>query len=974
MAMASMFLSMVLMSLVASTWAQTETVQTTATVSLFTTDGVDLSAQTSPATDLLQWPNYTTPEIIDTTSTIPITPETEETTVGSPNNATLNVIGFFPLTSSVVNIRGALPACQMAVEHVNAKADMLKGYFLNIDFADTMCNPGYGTKVLFEFINHSKDYVMVLGPACSGVAQPVAMAANLWNLLQISYGASNPALSNRKRYPSFYRTYAPDSVYNLARLDIVKYYGWTKVATLHENKELFSLTINDLSSRLRDHGINILTSESFTVDPSEQVKNLKEKNARIILGNFYEDMARRVFCEVYKQKMYGKHYAWILLGWYSYHWWTKEDDNIDCTPEQLFQAIDGYIATENIDLSIYGNRTTTSGYTPYEYQSLYKERLRSLDISETAADAMGAYCYDAVWSIAATLNKSMEVLQNHPNMTNRSLEDFTYGDTVMRDIFTDILDELEFDGVSGPVSFTETGDREGLINIEQLQDGEEVVVGIYFPQMETMETKLRWDMGSQPVKWKGGQPPKDATTIVEEYQRIPVLYIIIFASLAGVGVLLALALLIFTLRYWRRSCISKAAPGYLVVLILGIMIVYITVGILGLDAGMVGQDFLTKMCTIRAWTLTIGFTLSYGSIFAKVYHAHKLFTAKANLWKPGSHTLPIMGRLLGFLVIDLAILLIWMFRYPMQLTIERLAPIVDEDNNVEVVPLIEYCDKGKSANFITALMVLHGLQLLLGAFLSYETREVKIRSLNDIFWNGIATYMIVTLSIICAPLSFIINNKPAVSFLIVASLVWTACTLALLIVFVPKILYLRGSYNIRRNSMSRTDEQVYEEEVDEETKLRHKIDEVEKEIAKVKKEIEQRKKFGRYATMRGCGLWFFGHHLSCTCGGRSEKYESDYGEIDDNLGGHTNRALEVSEYNISARSQEAISSSSAKVGAAETKDVTLTEPGQKPRPTGRNSSAEGNGSAPEGSRPPSTLNVIEETDSTSDLTTSTIHI
>ncbi|XP_002736691.1 gamma-aminobutyric acid type B receptor subunit 1-like [Saccoglossus kowalevskii] len=859
-------------------------------ITLMTTDGVSITTKMTSPDNLLQ-------EDLSTGFRTSLSPaSTMSPHEQDVDNKQLNIVGFFPLSGNVWRATGVLPACELAIEHVNANDDTLSGYTLRMDYGDTQCNPGYGTKVLFEFINSNITYVMLLGAGCSGVAQPVSMGANLWNLVQMSYSASNPALSNTIRYPSFYRTYAPDSLYNNARLAMIKYYGWRKVATLHENQELFSSTINHLSSLLRDNDIDILTSESFTVDASEQVRNLKEKNARIIFGNFYEDMARQVFCEVYKQNMYGKHYAWIILGWYSHDWWKVADPNIDCTPEQLYTALDGYIATENIDLSIYRDRKTVSGYTPNEFQLLYEDVLKERNIYDSV-NAGASYCYDAVWSIALTLNQSIDILQNDANTTNRRLEDFHYEDNSMRKVFMDVLENLNFEGVSGPVSFNPSGDREGLVNIEQLQDGKEVVVGVYFPQVESLDEQLRWDMGDKAVQWKGGEPPKDETDVIMEYQRIPKLYVTIFSLLTGVGVLLSGGLLVFTIVYWRRTCIYKAAPVFLVAMISGIILLYVSIILLGLDANIVGQNHLSLVCTIRAWTLSVGFTLSYGSIFSKVYRCHKLFTTKVNLWKPGPHTVPILRYLMVFLILDLVTLIVWSWKFPMELTIDSLTPLIDEDKNVEVIPLIEYCTKGNSMYFIAALMIFHGLQLLLGAFLSYETRDIKIRTLNDIFFNGVATYVIVTLSIICAPLSFIIY-KPDVAYLIVASLVWTACTLTLLFIYIPKIIYVWGTCKVRRNSISKTDEQLYEEEVDEETKLRHKLEEVDQEIDLVKKEIERRKKFGRYATMSGCGIWCFGRHFGCTCCDKGNSYEVDCEQTDKELRGYFNPALDVSTTNI----------------------------------------------------------------------------
>ncbi len=37
---------------------------------------------------------------------------------------------------------------------------------------------------------------------------------------------------------------------------------------------------------------------------------------RIIVGNFYEEQARRVFCQAYKEGMYGGKYVWFTPGMY----------------------------------------------------------------------------------------------------------------------------------------------------------------------------------------------------------------------------------------------------------------------------------------------------------------------------------------------------------------------------------------------------------------------------------------------------------------------------------------------------------------------------------------------------------------------------------------------------------------------------------------------------------------------------------
>lgn len=67
---------------------------------------------------------------------------------------------------------------------------------------------------------------------------------------------------------------------------------------------MFFQTIKDLEERIKqysaesDQPIEIAVRQSFQTDPTNAVKSLKRQDARIIVGVFYEDMARKVFCEV----------------------------------------------------------------------------------------------------------------------------------------------------------------------------------------------------------------------------------------------------------------------------------------------------------------------------------------------------------------------------------------------------------------------------------------------------------------------------------------------------------------------------------------------------------------------------------------------------------------------------------------------------------------------------------------------------
>ena len=60
-------------------------------------------------------------------------------------------------------------------------------------------------------------------------------------LRKISYSAGSPALSNKKKYPLFYRTCVAALSMNPLRIRLALEFDWKRVALIHETGEVFAL-------------------------------------------------------------------------------------------------------------------------------------------------------------------------------------------------------------------------------------------------------------------------------------------------------------------------------------------------------------------------------------------------------------------------------------------------------------------------------------------------------------------------------------------------------------------------------------------------------------------------------------------------------------------------------------------------------------------------------------------------------------
>jgi len=92
---------------------------------------------------------------------------------------------------------------------------------------------------MYDLLYNEPTKIMLLS-GCSLVTTLVAEAAQEWNLLVLSYGASSPALSDRRRFPTLFRTHPSATIHNPTRLHLFKEYKWNKVAVLQSVEEVFT--------------------------------------------------------------------------------------------------------------------------------------------------------------------------------------------------------------------------------------------------------------------------------------------------------------------------------------------------------------------------------------------------------------------------------------------------------------------------------------------------------------------------------------------------------------------------------------------------------------------------------------------------------------------------------------------------------------------------------------------------------------
>ncbi|XP_066580245.1 gamma-aminobutyric acid type B receptor subunit 1 isoform X2 [Amia ocellicauda] len=744
---------------------------------------------------------------------------------------TLYIGALFPMSGGWPGGQACLPAAQMALDLVNKRPDILPDYELQLIYHDSKCDPGEATKLLYDLL-YTEPIKIVLMPGCSSVSTLVAEAARMWNLIVLSYGSSSPALSNRERFPTFFRTHPSATLHNPTRVQLFQKWKWTKIATIQQTTEVFTSTLDDLEQRVKEAGIEISVRQSFLSDPAVAVKNLKRQDARIIVGLFYETEARKVFCEVFKEKLYGKKYVWFLIGWYADNWFKTKDPSINCTVENMTEAVEGHVTTEILMLNPESTKGA-SNLTSQEFLEKLMSRLGGMNPEETGGFQEAPLAYDAVWALALALNKTASALAKK----GLRLEDFNYNNHNITNEIYKAMNSSSFDGVSGHVVFDAQGSRMAWTQIEQLQGGSYKKIGYY----DSTKGNLSW-LGND--KWIGLAPPADQTKVIVEYRFLSQKLFVSVAVFAGLGILLGIICLTFNIYNSNVRYIQNSQPYLNNMTAVGCMMALAAVFPLGIDGNHVRRSQFPFVCQARLWLLGLGFSLAYGSMFTKIWWVHTVFTKKEEKKEKRKHLEPwkLYATVGVLLAVDILSLLIWQIVDPLHITIEEFTKEAPKgDIDVLIQPLLEHCSSEKMNTWLGVVYGYKGLLLLLGIFLAYETKSVSTEKINDHRAVGMAIYNVAVLCMITAPVTMILSSQQDASFAFAALAIVFSVYITLVVLFIPKMrrLITRGEWQSEQQDTMKTGSSTNNNDEEKSRQLEKENRELEKIITEKEERVSE---------------------------------------------------------------------------------------------------------------------------------------
>ncbi|ELU12505.1 hypothetical protein CAPTEDRAFT_140881, partial [Capitella teleta] len=634
------------------------------------------------------------------------------------------------------------------------------------------CDPGKGINAVLRKLMSPPVKLMVMGIACSIVSQPLSRVLDEWNLASLSGSSTSVELQDRTKYPRFFRTLGPDTAATQAKFSIMESFGWKKFATVHEPYALFSTVTDRMLAFASDVNFTVITSKILTSDVAMQVTQLKVSS----IGPLTQSNRHNHNCvfQMYKQGHYGPHIILSTVNWLENDF-TTNSHTTRCTEEEIVQVLQYALylgpSLGNSDPST----VTVSGKTNEEYD---RQFLHEFNGTWPYGSDYRTPVYDFMWAGLLALNSTMMKLQHrawshhiflHFVGSEKTLEDFAYNDTEMTDMVIDSLyNDIRFRGLAGLIDFDEHGDTNLDIEIEQQQ-----VVGYYREETRSID-------------WiDENQVPVDSVTMVYTQEHVSTSLYTAMSIWAILGVIQCAVFFAVNMIFRNKRLIKMSSPKINNLILLGCALCYLTTLFADLKANVIS---LRAVCTVRLCTFILGFSLAFGSLFAKTWRVHSILTTKTvkQMVIPDGKLVMMVMALMS---INGLIIGSWQIYDPYHVHQKNFSSIKVSDitDDKVIVPQINSCISNNHVYFSGSLYVVQGITMIFGAFLAWETKKVKLQALNDSKLIGICIYNVAVLSILGGIILFIIEDDLDLSYGFSSGLIISGTMLTSNIIFVPKV-------------------------------------------------------------------------------------------------------------------------------------------------------------------------------------------
>ncbi|XP_072895071.1 extracellular calcium-sensing receptor-like [Hemitrygon akajei] len=234
-----------------------------------------------------------------------------------------------------------------AIEEINLNENLLPGITLGYQIHDDCSSSAIASKAALALINGEEESIEF--PQCrssSNVAAIVccdlstnsivtARTTGSFRIPLVSHYSTCSCLSDKREYPTFFRTIPGDQYQFKLLAELVKTFGWTWIGTIRSNTDYGNLGMQEFVEHVEHFGVCIAYSESFyRTDPAEKISRvvqvIKQASTKVVVAFVHPGEMRILLNEIWRQNV--TRIQWIgSESWVTRHFLPPEQRAIYLT-------------------------------------------------------------------------------------------------------------------------------------------------------------------------------------------------------------------------------------------------------------------------------------------------------------------------------------------------------------------------------------------------------------------------------------------------------------------------------------------------------------------------------------------------------------------------------------------------------------------------------------------------------------------
>ena len=695
------------------------------------------------------------------------------------------------------------PGGQIAVELINNRSDILKGYDLELIEAVSGCTDTLPGVVSFvnEVFHSGKQIVGVIGPVCSNSAVFLSPLLNREDIALVNIHLSLvPIMKNGIRYPYSFGTARSVDTLVTAAVELMRRNNWYEIVILHDNLQTYvNWMYESFEARLAQEPKYQVVS-SLPIFPFEEVlRDIQGFERRIIfLMGGYEE-ARRIVCFALHQEMVYPKIQWVIFGMSINELRSSiQAGEYNCSGEEIIRALNNSFFIDFSRAFSDSNTTTDLGVSFGDFSQTYFTKVIMSELSPEKLEEIGyldaMLYFDAVSTMALALNNSIPALRG----LNLSLEDYGYGNTEGTKVIAESILDLDFASVSGRIKFDKSTGfvLNRLTNIYQVQGNTSHAIGQY----NITQMAVKFNDSIQNVV-------SSNFTVVMVY--VPIYVIVVHFGIITILLCITVAVHVLSIVYRDFESIKASSPNLNHLAYAGLYLLFVDAIMEGIRSGfLINEQAYTVLCNSTNFLLFAGNTLLLGTICAKTWRLYRIFV---HYLDPGPFISSrfLITLILILVAVDIVLSILWTAINPTRYELLSEQPVsistADKKGRVYV------SSKCVSDNEIVWSGILTGYQLMIGAcalWLAVLSRHITLKNFNT---RGVAllSYFIGFTFAFGFPVKAVLIlavRNIIVDFLAYAVLLYIEMTLFLVFLCIlPIIPLVRQKVNLRINTTSYTD-------------------------------------------------------------------------------------------------------------------------------------------------------------------------